>query len=592
MKQSRNSTTSLTSIFSIVFLYLLIVAVVIVLSQQLLTEFSFGFDASNALILGGALAFPAVLLVILLVQAFRLVRDRAAGRPGVGFKLRLLVFFGVVVLLASVPQAVLSITVINTVMSSWFGGGTGGALEGGLAASLRHYEAKVENLERVSERLSSIGENLIANPEDEWLDLRAINPDIDALQVFGPGREELFFGGAEAVRLDAHDLPAVRDGMVMRDSSAETSVLRVRTSVGGDAIVVLSIVLPAGFERSAELLTTARESFLQYERVQPVFLLLLVLFYALFSFPLILMAILVSFLLSDEIIRPIVQLEEATRRVAEGDFSIRILTRSKDDLSLLVDSFNRMVGELERARVKMKQTEKVAAWQEIAQRLAHEIKNPLTPIKLSAERLMRKYHAASEDFDATFEPAMRSIISEVENLNELLSEFRAFTRLPKPQRERVILRDLVDEAAAMYAHLQGHIIRYDSLAEDLEVVVDPKQMKQVFVNLFRNAFDAMNGEGGEVNISADLVTKGNTGYCRIRVQDSGRGIAPEHYDQVFNPYFTTKPDGTGLGLSIVERVVFDHDGHIWFETSESAGTTFFIDIPGAWSADESDTGNR
>ncbi len=581
MKHGRNASTSLTSIFSIVVLYLLIVAVVVLLSQHLLTEFSIGFDASNALVLVGALAFPAVLLIVLLLQVVRLVRDRAAGRPGVGFKLRLLLFFGVVVLLASVPQAVLSITVINTVMSSWFGGGTGEALEGGLAASLRHYESKVANLERLAERFSEDDGWVLADPEDAWLDLRSINPDIDALQLFDAEREEVFFGGAEPARLDADDLPAVRDGMVMRDSSAETSVLRVRASLAGGRHAVISIVLPPGFERSAELLTTARESFLQYERVQPVFLLLLVAFYGLFSFPLILMAILVSFLLSDEIIRPIVQLEDATRRVAEGDFSIRILTRSKDDLSLLVDSFNRMVGELERTRVKMKQTEKVAAWQEIAQRLAHEIKNPLTPIKLSAERLVRKYHARSDDFDEVFEPAMQSIISEVENLNELLAEFRAFTRLPKPQRERVVLRRLLDDAAAMYEHVHGHTIRYESLPEDLEVVVDPKQMKQVFVNLFRNAFDAMNGEGGEVVVSADLVTKGNTRYCRIRVQDSGCGISPEHYDQVFNPYFTTKSDGSGLGLSIVERMVFDHDGQIWFETGESVGTTFFIDIPGA-----------
>ncbi len=581
MKLNRNASTSLTSIVSIVFLYLLIVGVVIVLSQHLLTEFSLGVEPSNALMLAAALAFPAVLLVVLLAQVVRLIRDRAAGRPGVGFKLRLLLFFGVVVLLASVPQAVLSITVINTVMDSWFGGGTGEALEGGLEASLRHYEAKVENLERVAERLTNSDREFGDSAEAAWLDLRSINPDIDSMQVFGPDREEVFFGGAGEGRVEAEDLPAVRDGMVIRDSSTDSSVLRVRASLDEDRIAVLSIVLPPGFERSAELLTTARESFLQYERVQPVFLLLLVAFYGLFSFPLILMAILVSFLLSDEIIRPIVQLEDATRRVAEGDFSIRILTRSKDDLSLLVDSFNRMVSELERARVKMRQTEKVAAWQEIAQRLAHEIKNPLTPIKLSAERLVRKYQAGGEDFDAVFGPAMRSIINEVENLNELLSEFRAFTRLPKPQRQRVLLVDLLNEAAAMYEHVQGHTIRYESLPPDLEVVVDPKQMKQVFVNLFRNAFDAMDGTGGEVIVSADVVTKGNTPYCRIRVQDSGCGISPEHYGQVFNPYFTTKSDGTGLGLSIVERMVFDHDGQIWFETSESVGTTFFIDIPGA-----------
>ncbi len=107
---------------------------------------------------------------------------------------------------------------------------------------------------------------------------------------------------------------------------------------------------------------------------------------------------------------------------------------------------------------------------------------------------------------------------------------------------------------------------------------DKSQIKQVFINLFKNAFEAITGEG-RVTVRADLVRKGNTQYCRIQVQDTGRGIDAEYHNQVFNPYFTTKETGTGLGLPIVERIIFDHKGQIWFETSPGVGTTFFIDLP-------------
>jgi nitrogen fixation/metabolism regulation signal transduction histidine kinase len=304
-----------------------------------------------------------------------------------------------------------------------------------------------------------------------------------------------------------------------------------------------------------------------------------VVFYVFFSFPILLLSIMISFILSEEIIRPIVNLEEATRRVAEGDFSFRILARSGDELSLLVSSFNRMVSELERSRLKIMQTEKITAWQEIAQQLAHEIKNPLTPIKLSAQRILRKYQNAPEELGDVLEPGVRSIIREVDSLNHLLQEFRDFARLPNPQRDWVNLHELVEEVAGVYEHSAPELaIQTDGIDRNMMVNADPKQLKQVFGNLFKNAMEAMDRKG-QLFVRADLVKKGNSSYCRIQIQDTGPGIHKDSYDKVFNPYFTTKRDGTGLGLSIVERIVFDHKGQIWFETQQGVGTTFFIDLP-------------
>jgi nitrogen fixation/metabolism regulation signal transduction histidine kinase len=218
-------------------------------------------------------------------------------------------------------------------------------------------------------------------------------------------------------------------------------------------------------------------------------------------------------------------------------------------------------------------------WQEIAQRLAHEIKNPLTPIKLSAQRILKKYNHNKDEFDRILVPAITAIIQEVENLDKMLIEFREFARLPLPAPERLNLKSLVKEVAAMYRQLSRRVrVDISGIPEELDVSVDRNQMKQVFANLIKNSIQAM-ADGGEITLSADIVEKENRAFCRIWIRDTGEGIDELVRENIFHPYFTTKKDGTGLGLAIVERVIFDHNGTIRFETQKNIGTTFIVDLP-------------
>jgi nitrogen fixation/metabolism regulation signal transduction histidine kinase len=286
-----------------------------------------------------------------------------------------------------------------------------------------------------------------------------------------------------------------------------------------------------------------------------------------------------------------VNLEEATQRVTEGDFSFRILTRPRDELANLVDSFNGMIAELDHSRKKLLQAERISAWQEIAQRLAHEIRNPLTPIKLSAQRILKRQadipvppsaeRAAGEvdEFGKVLSGSVSAIIQEVENLEKLLREFGDFAKLPVPQPAPVDLRELISEVASVYAHLSGAVrIDIGEVPAAIVLSVDRAQMKQVFANLFTNAVQAMPA-GGTVSVRADRVRKGHGSWCRIAVSDTGTGIEAQDMPQIFDPYFTTKGEGTGLGLAIVQRIVFDHRGDVWAESNRGVGTTFFIDLP-------------
>jgi two-component system nitrogen regulation sensor histidine kinase NtrY len=453
--------------------------------------------------------------------------------------------------------------------------------------ALDYYQGKVNNLRTfggsplLPQLLAPVG----SNPASVWKTVRSVNPEIQFLEVFNARGEETFFAGAPEARLRLAAGADLVTGLLPKAEKGDTTIFRYLhvTRQGGQPLyVVFGITLPRGFDAAAQRLSESKEIFEQLTRFKGTLQTGIILFYFFFSFPILLLSIIVSFLLSEEIIRPIMNLEEATRRVAQGDLSIRILARSGDELANLIDSFNGMVSELDASKRKLLKTEKIAAWQEIAQRLAHEIKNPLTPIKLAAERIRKKFESPEKgegDLKCVVESSVQAIILEVNNLDKLLREFNDFAKLPDPKRETVSLKALVSEVVAVYANLAANVaIKAESVDPGLVLAVDPNQFKQVFANLIMNAFHAM-PQGGEIFIRADLVKKGKTDYCRIQVRDNGSGIDESIQGFVFNPYFTTRKGGTGLGLSIVERIVFDHNGNVWFETKKGLGTTFFIDVP-------------
>lgn len=584
MIRTASARSSRAALYSIAVLYLFIVILIFIFARQFLSELSGGSRFSNILIILAAVILPSFLLGTILVNIIRLQREKRAGSPGVFFKIRLVLFFSFIALLSAVPQGLLSVSFLRTAMDSWFSSSMGIALNDGLEIALEYYNDKIRNLEYFGD--SRILRNVLSNRTDSddrvWETVREINPLIDSLQIFDSDGNEVFFRGEPRAQLASAPSFQTRPGILPKQDYREMSVLRHLSFVeidGNMTAVVLGSILPGNFDAQAGRITESIELFTQYKRLQNNFFIALIVVFSFFSLPLLLLAILVSFLLSEEVIRPVVSLEEATRKVAEGDFSIRIFSRRRGELSILIESFNTMVSELERSRFKIMQTEKVTAWQEIAQQLAHEIKNPLTPIKLSAQRILRKYQSGSDDFERVLKQSVDSINREIENLDHLLKEFRDFSRQPAATPEKIDLRQLISEVLDSYISGSSGISADTSgLGEEIFIYADKKQMTQVFSNLIKNAFEAQES-GGTIYIRSNLVRKGNNRYCRLQIQDTGKGISKENYDKVFNPYFTTKSAGTGLGLPIVERIIFEHKGDIWFETEEGVGTTFLIDLP-------------
>lgn len=225
---------------------------------------------------------------------------------------------------------------------------------------------------------------------------------------------------------------------------------------------------------------------------------------------------------------------------------------------------------------ELEKMQRLDAWKEVARRIAHEIKNPLTPIKLSAERLQRKFGAAAAD--PVFGQCTELIIRQVEHLQNMVREFSAFAKLPEVTLVPCALESILREAMAVFSGSHTHIqwvARCDSVPL---VMLDREAMKRVFLNLFLNAAEVLvDREDGRVE--AALYARTRKGRVFVEIRDNGPGIKPEEQARMFEPYYSTKRGGTGLGLSIVKSIVTDHHGHIRVKSNEPSGTVFVIELP-------------
>lgn len=222
-------------------------------------------------------------------------------------------------------------------------------------------------------------------------------------------------------------------------------------------------------------------------------------------------------------------------------------------------------------------TQKIAAWKEVAQGIAHEIKNPLTPIQLNTQRLRKKYHENKEDFARVFEESIAIICQEVEGMKDMLNEFQRFSRMPAPNPKPASLHKIIDDVCILYADHEKQMTIKKDFDSDINLIkVDAEQMRRVFINLFENSLDAIE-KNGEINITTRLNQKDK--QIQIEFSDNGSGIAPEDLNKLFLPHFTTKKRGSGLGLAIINRIIVDHNGTIQVKGKVPKGTRFVIDLP-------------
>ena len=287
---------------------------------------------------------------------------------------------------------------------------------------------------------------------------------------------------------------------------------------------------------------------------------------------------LLGILLAMTITRPLVELENAASRVASGDMSTTITIRSGGEVGKALSAFNHMTEELKTAQARLIRAERIAAWRDIARRIAHEIKNPLMPIQTSIET-MRKTHARKHpDFDEIFEESTLTILEEVERLKRIVTEFSNFARMPRPQPVELRAEDVAQHVVGL--HSGGDIeVHLEVEGRPEPVRADREQLTQVLVNLVQNAADSSQARHGAHGGRVDVIISPADEGVRVEILDNGIGIPADERERIFEPYYTTKSGGTGLGLAIVHRIVSDHGGSIDVDEVEAGGAVFEIFLP-------------
>jgi two-component system nitrogen regulation sensor histidine kinase NtrY len=291
-------------------------------------------------------------------------------------------------------------------------------------------------------------------------------------------------------------------------------------------------------------------------------------------------SVLLETLHSDELRDAVRQVRIQDSRIVEKEVRVMV-----GDRRILLRIFMAALGDVENFlgtlvvfddMTELVRAQRALAWEEVARRIAHEIKNPLTPIKLSTDHMIKKWNNQDSDFGKVFERSTKTIIKEVESLKRLVNEFSRFGKMPEIRKAPSLISAIIDAVINLYVDYRDVIIKQVIPSPEPYVDLDAEQFKRVIINIVDNAIQAMQAKGS-ITISVEHERALNRVF--VNVADDGPGIREEDREKLFLPYFSTKKDGTGLGLAIASRIITEHRGYIRIMDNNPQGTVFSIELP-------------
>ena len=570
--------------------------------------------------------FLAVLAILVLAtilgrNLIKLYFEKKSGRPGSGFKSKLVRIFIALSLLPALLLFIFAYMLINSSIEKWFLAPPAQLQESSLTLARQYYAD--------TEKRAKYYVGIIAEQLEAELSAERQTEDFSALELQDKLREycrayalntvQIF---AASGRLAAESGPTISsphhkgfltamiedvlrgdprfhfDSVAPKDPGDEIcyAAAPVRNAGGQVVAAVLTETMRSNSLKFwADRVTDASEKFEQLQMEQNNLRLNMLMMLALATMLVVFAFAWFALYLSKRITVPLQALVEGAAAVSEGNLAHRVDCPAFDELGILVKSFNSMTGDLEENEKRIYEMEKAAAWQEVAQRLAHEIKNPLTPIRLSAERILNRYDnitqtasgylpsSTSEDFTRfgrLLAHCVQTIIQETDSLKNLVDEFSCFARLPETRLKNADIRVIIENALQLYDGRVSNIQIIKEFDADMpRLPLDPEQMKRVFINLFNNAIEAMSQNTDRRALRINTFLDRIQGTARIEVSDNGRGFYEENHDSLFFPYFSTRKGGTGLGLAIVRQIIADHHGSVYAEANAPVGTRIVIDLP-------------
>lgn len=285
----------------------------------------------------------------------------------------------------------------------------------------------------------------------------------------------------------------------------------------------------------------------------------------------------IAFFIANSITFPLTLIQEQLRETKIGKKMDPITWKGRDEIGKLIDEYNRMILELEENTERLARSERENAWREMAKQVAHEIKNPLTPMKLGLQHLQRAWNDNDPNFNDKFERFNNTFIQQIESLSLIASEFSSFAQMPQTTKELIDVKDIIKNVVELYKNTESIEINLGYLPSlQSMIIADKDQMIRTFNNLIKNAIQSIPSQrNGKINI--DLLNEDD--FFIVMIQDNGAGIEEELQSKIFQPSFTTKNSGMGLGLAIVKNIIINAGGKIWFQSELNIGTTFYVSLP-------------
>ncbi len=583
----------------IIFLVMLVIALIITVESKFI--YSAYSPFSNTILMFILLNINLLLLILLIFLVFRnLVKLLYARKQKImGSKLRtkLVVAF---ISLSLIPTSVLfyfSIRFITASTEHWFNLPVEQALHNSLIigrqfynyidGSNRFYLDKIEYQIKIRDLLKERNSKYLKR----YIEIAQRSFNMDAVEIYDANYKRLLISTSSEFKKDElsplpvsyfNDESKKKNFPKIIENTFKGEILRSIGRVFLDkkdtkpsAFIVISFLVPPGISKKMASINKGFEEYKQIkllkEPIKDTYYIAL----SIVALIVIFCAVWFGFFLASSISVPIKQLAEGTRRVAEGDLNFRINTVGDDEIASLVKSFNKMTRDLLFGREQLEKAQRMSAWREVAQRIAHEVKNPLTPISLSAQRLKRRYLEFAKD--PVFNECIEIITDHVELIRNLVNQFAKFANFPAISQQPFDIAKIIEETISLYKNGNPLISFYFKNPNNIKKInIDRQQMKQVMINLIDNAIAAINGEG---TITISLFYDEKNKIVRLDVVDTGKGISEAEKSRLFEPYFSTKEKGMGLGLAIVNSIIAGHNGKIKADDNKPRGAKFIIELP-------------
>lgn len=567
---------SKSSIFTILisFFFIVYMAGVVILSMIVSTPVLIESISRNKFLLISSLVILLAILFLVIYNLGQVIVDRIKNKEGAKLRFRLTMYFLLVAIIPIIPLSVVSNNLISKSINLWFLSGIESSLLDAIEVSKELYGNMVEESKReVMLKFSDLKKKLENNDSN-------INFNrLDYIYLFDYKSRKIkklySKNRSGAFPLKREDVLSLKEKKWIKRSFDKKEYLlgSINTPEGSyiiirkvpDRIVSYTLAISKGLQRYRTL-----------KIIRKPIKGMIILFYVVITLPFLLLSFYLSLFISKEITNPIRELVIATEKVASNELDYRVDIESKDELKVLIDSFNSMIEELRINRELIKYSERSSAWQDIARKLAHEIKNPLTPIKLSAERMLKQYKR-DDDYKKILKKGISTIIDEVNSINEMVSEFSSFARLPSTKMEKVNIVETIKQIVGFLSEsYKGIKFSFSYIESPVFLFVDKNQFRRAVLNIIYNSINAVSPDGGKINIDISYRQKDKNRVV-ISITDNGTGIDEEIKDKIFNPYFSKNGKGSGLGLAIVEKIIYDNKGRIWFE-SIPGKTTFYMEF--------------